>query len=119
MFEEGVGDGPAPRMQQHVPFAESFALLMALRRCQGLPFFFGTEFKFVIDALAKGPEHGRSGWFIYAGVWARIWSLIEDIGGAQEVTLRKIKAHTSRSAVLREESAETDPFGQRGSRRPS
>ena len=107
LFEEGgvkaLLHGPAPGMQQDVPFAESYAFLMALRRCQGPPFFFGTDCKFMIGTFAKGAEFWRSGWFVYAGIWAQLWNLVEDIGGIQEITLRKLKARTSRSsAVLRE-----------------
>ena len=92
-----MAHGPLAGWQQEVPLAESYAFFVALRYASIRVVFF-TDCEFVRNTFDRGPAHSSSGWFVYAGLWRRIWRLVEDIGEAN-VCVHWIPAHTSANAV--------------------
>ena len=57
-----------------------------------------TDCDFVRQTFERGPEYSSSGWFVYAGVWSKIWEHVSDIG-YENVQVIWIPAHTSAKAV--------------------
>ena len=103
VYTRGVGvtarlRGPLPGWQQEVPAAESMALLVYLENVGIVSPKFTTDCRFVVDTFHRGPMFSSDGWFVYAGIWRRIWEKVQDIGHGT-VDVQWIPAHTALGAV--------------------
>lgn len=102
---------PLPGPLQTVPFAESFALLMYLRHFgDGEPVFL-TDCLWVKRSFEKGPGGTTGAMHCYAETWRAIRAKIEDLCGRSAVTVRKVKAHSTRRQLAAGAVDGADKFG--------
>ena len=103
--------GPLPGPLQTVPFAETFALVMYLRHVGAREVVFLTDCLWVKNSFHKGPSGTTGEMHCYAETWREISAKLKDLGGMNVVTVRKVKAHSTRRQVTAGMVDGTDKFG--------
>ena len=93
--------GPAPLRMQEVRGAEAYAVYVALLWSIGKIVLF-IDCQDTIDHLDRGRVWATRASNLFAGLWAAIWTLLEDRGcGEHGVQWRKVKAHATADDVQR------------------
>jgi hypothetical protein len=103
--------GALPGLYQGTPPAEAFSLLQYLTHAGLPPHAFATDCDWVRRSWAAGRICTTSSGKIHANLWRQIFDKAELLGGAECVTVRKVKAHTARIDISRGVISEKDRAG--------
>ena len=92
--------GPLPGPVQSSPAAEAFGLWAYLKHCGLPPYQYHTDCQWVVNSWRSGSAACTGAQHVHADLWRKIWLAIDDLGGPAAVQVTKVKAHSSRAAVL-------------------
>jgi hypothetical protein len=103
--------GPLPGPIQTTPAAEAYALLAYLRLVGLPPYDYAADNQWVVDSWLGGRAHCTGGTHVHADIWRAIFDKTDDLGGVDNIVVRKVKGHATQRGITNGKSTKIDRAG--------